>query len=173
MNIRSPIEELCSICFDSYEESSGHDVVRLDCQHAFGRKCIIHWALENNICPDCGLKTIPAEFSGRGSIFRRLANRTIFGLTPEQKFELLFGLCATLFTGSMVAGSYMVRPDSAIGNGVDSLLLSATCLTGCIAYFRATDRSLFLGAFIGYGLSALSIWIATTAVRSSQEAVRE
>ena len=106
MNIRST-EEFCSICHDSYEESSGHDVVRLNCQHAFGRKCIIHWALENNICPDCGLKTIPAEFSGRESIFRRLANRTIFELTQEQKFEILVILCATVFAGGMVAGGIL------------------------------------------------------------------
>ena len=174
MNIRSSTEEFCSICYDSYEESSGHDVVRLDCQHAFGRKCIIHWALENNICPDCGLKTIPAEFSGRESIFRRLANRTIFGLTPEQKFGLLTGLCAALFTGCMVAVSYIDQPDSAIGNGVDILLLSAACAAGCSAYFRGTDpnsSSFFLGGVIGYGLSALLIWIATTPVQSSQEAV--
>ena len=173
MNIRSSTEEFCSICYDSYEESSGHDVVRLDCQHAFGRKCIIHWALENNICPDCGLNTIPAEFSDRESIFRRLANRTIFGLTPEQKFELLAGLCAALFSGYMVAVSDIVQPDSAIGNDVNLLLLCAACAAGCSAYFRGPDSnssSLFLGAVIGYGLSALLIWIATP-VQSSQEAV--
>ena len=83
MNIRYSTEEFCSICHDSYEESSGHDAVRLNCQHAFGRKCIIHWALKKNICPVCRLETIPADFPGRESVFRRLANRTIFGLTPE------------------------------------------------------------------------------------------
>ena len=175
MNIRYSTEEFCSICYDSYEESPGHDAVRLNCQHAFGRKCIIHWALESNKCPVCGLETIPAELRGRVSLFRRLANRTIFAPATEQGFELLFGFCVALLTGCMVTNRYMVRPDSAIGNGVDPLLFIATCVAGCIAYFRATDdpncSSLFLGAFIGYGLSALFIWIATTAVQSSQEAV--
>ena len=175
MNIRYSTEEFCSICYDSYEESPGHDAVRLNCQHAFGRKCIVHWALESNKCPVCGLATIPAELRGRERIFRRLENRTIFDPAPEQRFELLFGFFAALLTGCTVACRYMVRPDSAIGNGVDPLLLGATCVTGCIAYFRATDdpnrSSFFLGAFIGYGLSALFIWIATTAVQSSREAV--
>ena len=174
MNIRYSTEEFCSICYGSYEDSPGHDAVRLNCQHAFGRKCIIRWASVRNICPVCGLETIPAEFSGRESIFRRLANRTIFGLTPEQKFELLAGLCAALFSGCMVAVSDIVQPDSAIGNAVNLLLLCAACAAGCSAYFRGTDpnsSSFFLGGVIGYGLSALLIWIATTPVQSSQEAV--
>ena len=175
MNIRFSTEEFCSICHGSYEESSGHDAVRLNCQHAFGRKCIMHWALENNICPVCGLETIPAEFSERESIFRRLANRTIFGLTPEQKIELRAGLFAALFSGCMVAYyCNIVQPDCATGNGVGILLLCAACTAACSAYFRGPDpnsSSFFLGGVIGYGLSALSIWIATTPVQSSQEAV--
>ena len=97
MNIRYSTEEFCSICYDSYEESPGHDAVRLDCQHAFGRKCIVSWALAGNTCPVCGLETIPAEFTGRESIFRRLANRTIFGITLEQKIGLALGLFVILY----------------------------------------------------------------------------
>ena len=164
MNIRYSTEEFCSICYDSYEESSGHDAVRLNCQHAFGRKCIIRWALVSDICPVCGLETIPAEF-------HRLAERTIFGLTREQKSGLL-GLFLALYGGLLTASHYTINPDSAISKDVGRLLLLAVC--GAYLRGRApTFRSFLLGAVIGFGLSALFICVATTPVRSSQEAVRE
>ena len=175
MNIRNSTEEFCSICYDSYEESPGHDAVSLNCQHAFGRKCIIRWALENNICPVCGLETIPAELRGRESIFCRLANRTISGLTREQKFVLFLGLSVTLLVGFLAASHYSFNPDSSISKGVGFLLLFAAGSAGCSAYFRGRDplfSSYFLGAVIGFGLSALLICIATTPLQSSQKAVR-
>ena len=108
MNIRYSTEEFCSICHDSYEESSGHDAVRLNCQHAFGRKCIIHWALENNTCPVCRLETIPAKLRGRESIFRRLENRTIFGLAPEYNFfVLLVGLLVIAAVAAICGACYI------------------------------------------------------------------
>ena len=167
MNIRYSTEGFCSICYDSYEKSPEHDAVRLNCQHAFGRKCIIHWALKSNICPACGLETIPAEFQGRKSIFHRLANRTIFGLTSEQKVGLLLGLFLALYCGCTVAVNYKIHPDSAIGNGVDSLLVAAAGAAGCSAYLSGQDprtsyfRSGFLGGAIGFGLSALLISVIT------------
>ena len=162
MNIRYSTEEFCSICHDSYEESSGHDAVRLNCQHAFGRKCIIRWALVSNICPVCGLETIPADF-------RRLAERTIFGPTREQKSGLL-GLSVALYGGLLTASHHTINPDFAISKYVGRLLLLAAGLAVCGAYLgdRApTFRSFLQGAVFGIGLSALLIWIATTLVQIS------
>ena len=171
MNIRYSTEDFCSICYGPYEESSEHDAVRLACQHAFGRKCIVSWALEGNICPVCGLETIPAEFTGRESIFRRLANRTIFGLAPEQKTGLALGVFLTLYVGFMVAVNYKIHPDSAIGNGVNSFLHSAAGAASCSAFFRGREpralSSFLLGAVIGLGLSALIMSIATTPVQTN------
>ena len=173
MNIRYSTEDFCSICYGPYEESSEHDAVRLDCQHAFGRKCIVSWALAGYTCPVCGLETIPEEFTGRKSLFRRLANRTISGLAPEQKIGLALGVFISLYVGSMVAVNYKIHPDSAIGNGVDSLLAAAAGAAGCRAFFSGRDpRGLFsssylLGAVIGLGLSALIMSIATTPVQSN------
>ena len=167
MNIRYSTEEFCSICYGSYEDSPGHDAVRLNCQHAFGRKCIIHWASVSNICPVCGLETIPVELRGRESTFCRLANRTISGLTREQKFVLLLGLSVTLYTGFLTASHYSINPDSSISKGVGFLLLFAAGAAGCSAHFRCRApllSSYFLGAVIGCGLSALLIWIATTPI---------
>ena len=160
MNIRYSTEEFCSICYDSYEDSPGHDAVRLNCQHAFGRKCIIRWASVSNICPVCGLETIPAEF-------HRLAERTIFGLTQEQTSGLL-GLFVALYGGLLTASHYAINPDYAISKDVGFLLLAAG-LAACGAYLgRApTFRSFLQGAVIGFGLSALLIWIATTLVQIS------
>ena len=173
MNIRYSTEEFCSICYDSYEESPGHDAVRLNCQHAFGRKCIVHWALESNKCPVCGLATIPAELRGRERIFRRLENRTIFDPATEQKMGLFAGLCSSLCLGCLVAVDYKINPDREIGNGVAILLVAAATAAGCGASMRGPDpRTLYysscsLGAAIGYGLSALFMWIVTTLAQSS------
>ena len=161
MNIRYSTEEFCSICYGSYEDSPGHDAVRLNCQHAFGRKCIIRWASVSNICPVCGLETIPAEF-------HRLAERTIFGLTWEQKSGLL-GLFVALYGGLLTASHYTINPDYAISKDV-GFLLPAAGLAACGAYLggRApTFRSFLQGAVIGFGSSALLIWIATTLVQIS------
>ena len=168
MNIRYSTEEFCSICHDSYEESSGHDAVRLNCQHAFGRKCIIHWALQNNICPVCRLETIPAKFPGRESVFRRLANRTIFGLTPAQKIGLLVGL----FCGFLLSYGISVDCDThpVSGNAVDYLLFYAVIAAIIsISAFHINQnppilyyRSIYLGLAVGMGLSALIISIVNT-----------
>ena len=161
MNIRYSTEEFCSICYDFYEESPGHDAVRLNCQHAFGRKCIIRWAMVSNICPVCGLETIPAEF-------HRLAERTIFDPTREQNSGLL-GLFVALFGGLLIASHYTINPDYAISKGFGFLLL-ATGLAACGAYLGRrvpTSRSFFRGAVIGFGSSALLIWIATTLLQIS------
>ena len=173
MNIRYSTEEFCSICHDSYKESSGHDAVRLDCQHAFGRKCIIHWALEKNRCPVCRLETIPAGFPERESVFRRLANRTIFGLAPEQKIELLAGLFHGLLLGLVVSVDCDIHPAS--GNGVNSLLFNAAAAAISSAFAAIISAFnvdlypsisifclIYLGLAIGLGLSALSIRIVNT-----------
>ena len=164
MNIRYSTQEFCSICHDSYEESSGHDAVRLDCQHTFGRKCIIRWALEKNICPVCRLETIPAEF-------RRLANRTISGLAPEQKIGLLIGLFNGLFLGLWISVDCDIRPAS--GNGVNDLFLFAAKAAAIVSAFNAGLYpsisgfcSIYLGIAIGFGLSALIILIVNTAGQS-------
>ena len=172
MNISYSTEKFCSICYDSFEESLEHGAVRLNCQHAFGRKCIIHWALKSNKCPVCGLKTIPAELQGRESILPRLANRTIFGLTSEQKTGLLLGFFLALYVGCTVAVNYKINPDSTIGNGIAPLLLSAAGAAGCSANFTGQDpRALYfsscaLGGAIGLGLSALIISIVSTSGQS-------
>ena len=166
MNIRYSTEEFCSICHDSYEESSGHDAVRLDCQHAFGRKCIIHWALKKNICPVCCLETIPEEFSGGESVFRRLANRTIFGLAPEQKIGLLIGLFTGLFLGFWISVDCDIHPAS--GNGVNDLFFYAAAAaiisTFNVGLYPSISHfcSIYLGIAIGLGLSALIILIVNT-----------
>ena len=163
MNVRYSTEEFCSICYDSYEESSGHDAVRLNCQHAFGRKCIIQWALESNICPFCSLETIPAEFRARENVFRRLANRTVFAIDPEQRFDFAVGLFLALYLACMLAVNYQFNPDSPFGNGVGVLLFDAVGAASCGAIFRDPDpafRNFLLGAVIGFVFSALVISIA-------------
>ena len=166
MNIRYSTQEFCSICHDSYEESSGHDAVRLDCQHAFGRKCIIHWALKKNICPVCRLETIPAEFSGGESVFRRLANRTISGLAPRQKIGLLIGLFVGLSLGLWISVDCDLHSTS--GNGVGKLLFYAAAAaiisTFDVAPYPSISGfcSIYLGKAIGLGLSALIILIVNT-----------
>ena len=163
MNVRYSTEELCSICYDSYEESSGHDAVRLNCQHAFGRKCIIQWALESNICPFCSLETIPAEFRARENVFRRLANRTVFAIEPEHRFDFAVGLLLALCMGCMLNVIYQVNPDAPFGNGVAVLLFDAVVAASCGHIFRDPDpafRNCLLGAVIGFVFSALVISIA-------------
>ena len=165
MNVRYSTEEFCSICYDSYEESSGHDAVRLNCQHAFGRKCIIQWALESNICPYCSLETIPAEFRARESVLRRLANRTVFTFDPAQSLDFAFGLFLASCMGNALAYNYRVNPDSPFGNGVCVLLFDAVGAASCGAIFRDPDpafRNFLLGAVIGFVISALVISIAIT-----------
>ena len=176
MNVRYSTEEFCSICYDSYEESSGHDAVRLNCQHAFGRKCIIQWALESNICPVCGLETFPAEVRESACVFRRLADRPIFGLDHEQKFYMAFGFFFALFLGSLIAFHHKFHPDTPIGNGVETLLFSAVGTAGCTAFFRGRDhwsitfRLHLFGAAIGLGFSFLIALIANTFAAYSRTA---
>ena len=63
MNVNDVTINSCLICSDVFAKSTGHDAVRLDCQHAFGRKCIKKAALRSTLCPECGLSSIPAELS--------------------------------------------------------------------------------------------------------------
>ena len=176
MNVRYSTEDFCCICYDSYEESSGHDAVRLNCLHAFGRKCIIQWALESNICPVCGLETFPAEVRECESVFRRLADRPIFGLDHEQKFNLAFGFIYALLVGSLIASHHKFHPDSPFGNGVETLLFSTVGTAGCTAFFRGRDhrsivlRLSLLGTAIGFGFIFLVVLIATTFAAYSRTA---
>lgn len=86
MNIRYSTETRCSICLEPYDESQEHEAYRLNCQHAFGRKCINEWAARSNKCPVCGLDTFPAELSGRLSASRGLIQRIIFICSPGGSF---------------------------------------------------------------------------------------
>ena len=168
MNVRYSTEEFCSICYDSYEESSGHDAVRLNCQHAFGRQCIIQWALKSNICPGCGLETIPTEVRESARSFRRLANRAIFHLDQELIASIAFGFFLAVYMGALFLINFTVNPDTALGNGVLSLI-SAGLGSACFSVFSCgQDPSIIffrlhlLGAAIGFGFSALVLSIATT-----------
>lgn len=109
VNIRYSTETRCSICLEPYDESQEHEAYRLNCQHAFGRKCINEWALRSNKCPVCGLDTFPAELSGRLDALRRLEQRIIFIHHPETIFlEAFFffgGLAVTLILIHML---YMI-----------------------------------------------------------------
>ena len=68
MNVNNSTSNSCLICSDAFEKSTGHDAVRLDCQHAFGRRCIKKAALKSALCPECGLGSIPAEISARPKV---------------------------------------------------------------------------------------------------------
>lgn len=76
MNVTDFASNSCSICAEVYEKSTGHDAVRLDCQHTFGRRCIKKIALRSALCPECGLGAIPAELSERPT------HRTILPRNP-------------------------------------------------------------------------------------------
>ena len=86
VNVRYSTETRCSICLEPYDEAQEHEAYRLNCQHAFGRKCINEWAERSNKCPVCGLNTFPAELSGRQDASRRLVQRIIFVGHPEGSF---------------------------------------------------------------------------------------
>ena len=86
MNIHYSTETRCSICLETYDESQEHEAYRLNCQHAFGRKCINEWAARSDKCPVCGLDTFPAELSGRLNASRRLVQRIIFICSPGGSF---------------------------------------------------------------------------------------
>ena len=168
MNIRYSTEKICAICFGSYDESSEHDAVRLNCLHAFGRKCIIQWALESKICPVCGLETVPAEVREGACVYRRLANRNIFGLNQEQTIGLAFGFILAVYVGALISIDLKVHPDTPIGNCVVSLLVAAVSFACFGAFSRGRDpgsiffRTGLLGSAVGLGFSALVISIATT-----------
>lgn len=79
MNINYSTEDLCSICYEPYGDTEGHDAYRLKCQHAFGRSCIKTWATIDTTCPACRSDIfLPEKRSGGSNKFRRLLDRTIF-----------------------------------------------------------------------------------------------
>ena len=111
MNIRNTTELGCCICLEPYEESTGHDAVRLNCQHAFGRTCINEWAARSTMCPVCGSDTFPAELSGGLNAFRRLARRIVFICNPEGE---LFGLCTNLVILAMLVAVVILLQEAAV-----------------------------------------------------------
>lgn len=87
MIVNNPTSNSCLICSEVFEKSTGHDAVRLDCQHAFGRSCIKKAALKSVLCPECGEGSIPAELSARPKV------RTVVVSNPLSiACYILFGL---------------------------------------------------------------------------------
>ncbi|WP_095211478.1 RING finger domain-containing protein [Endozoicomonas ascidiicola] len=167
MDIPYSTESSCSICYEAYDDSTGHDAFRLNCQHAFGRSCINSWAAKSTLCPLCRLDTFPAELSGGLNSFRRLANRTIFVADPP--VSTLVGVGVGLGVGAVavavavtidayVAGTFDITDDVAAACTLPSLVCAGIGLFRGItlgsdaqitcSYFLSASACLFLSSYI-------------------------
>lgn len=95
-------EQFCSICLETYKESTGHDAVRLGCQHAFGRKCIQTWASQSTKCPACRSIFSPASLWSDENIPQSLADRLVATLR-EKRSALYFGLKISFIACTCIA----------------------------------------------------------------------
>ena len=102
MNASFTTEQFCSICLETYKESTGHDAVRLGCQHAFGRKCIQAWASQSTTCPTCRSNFSPASLRADENIPQSLADRLVVTLC-ENRSAVYFGLKISSITCSCIA----------------------------------------------------------------------
>ncbi len=166
MDIPYSTEDLCCICREPYDESTGHDAFRLNCQHAFGRSCINTWARVSIICPVCCLDTFPAELSGWQTSFRALADRTIFVPDPPESTVRsgvmggLVGVAACFACAVSMVNANTVSPileaGAAICIPVSVLFASIGLLRGIglgndaqssISYCLTVSACLFLSSF--------------------------
>lgn len=125
VNISFTTEQLCSICLEAYNESTGHDAVRLGCQHAFGRKCVQAWASQSTTCPACRSNFLPESLRADESIPQSLADRLVVTLR-EQRSALYVGL---IF--SLIAVPYIIL---IFAPPVELLALSYMAISGFLAF---------------------------------------
>ena len=52
-------EQECSICLDDMYNNT--DVITLECNHMFHKKCINDWFREKHDCPQCRNYALPTE----------------------------------------------------------------------------------------------------------------
>ena len=65
MTINYSTNSECAICYQPYGpkgDSDEHDAYRLNCGHAFGRKCVKMWSKQANFCPFCNLKSFQKNY---------------------------------------------------------------------------------------------------------------
>ena len=105
VNISFTTEQFCSICLETYNESTGHDAVRLGCQHAFGRQCIQAWASQSTKCPTCRSNFSPASLRADKNIPQSLADRLdrLVVTLCENRSAVYFGLKISWITCSCIA----------------------------------------------------------------------
>ncbi len=103
MNTSYTTEQFCSICLETYKESTGHDAVRLGCQHAFGRKCIQTWASQSTKCPTCRSIFSPASLWSDENIPQSLADRLLVATLREKRSALYFGLKISFIACTCIA----------------------------------------------------------------------
>ena len=160
VNIPFTSEQCCSICLETYEESTRHDAVRLVCQHAFGRKCIQAWASQSNKCPTCRSNFSSELLRSDENTPLILSERSVVTLR-EKKFAVYSGIIVGLFACSCVTIPVISLGAGAIHGVI--ILFSIGLLAGIYSicensyplnrYFFATLAICFLSS----GLALLAI----------------
>ncbi len=128
MNTSFTTEQFCSICLETYKESTGHDAVRLGCQHAFGRKCIQTWASQSTKCPACRSIFSPASLWSDENIPQSLADRLVATLR-EKRSALYSGLRIGFIAYTCIAALTM--------DPIQLLMLFFMAVTGSMALTQA------------------------------------
>ena len=160
VNIPFTTELSCSICLEPYKELTQHDAVRLNCQHAFGRKCIQTWASQSTKCPTCRSNFSPESLWADENILQRLSHRGIGALCEDS--GVWSGLSLSLILCSCFITFVICNGDGAIKSFV--LLVILSLFTGCYSC-RSVDpweRQLFATLAISPLLFALALLMINT-----------